>query len=137
MRESSFLLTPKSIAIIGAKEKEGSIGHAITSNILKDYKGSVFAVNPNVSAVLGKKTYKSILDVPEEIDLAVIAVKNTIVPAVLEECGKKKVRVAVVISAGFKEVGQEGEKLEQRLISISKKIWDQIDRSQLSWYNES
>jgi 4-hydroxybutyryl-CoA synthetase (ADP-forming) len=120
MTESVFL-SPKSIAVIGASDKEGSVGRAITSNIMKGYKGTVFPISPSRDTVFDQKAYKSVLDVPEEIDLAVIITKNTIVPTVLEECGKKKIQGAVVITAGFKEVDEEGKKLEQQLKDISKK----------------
>ncbi len=120
MIESVFL-SPQSIAIIGASENEGSVGRAITSNIINGYSGTVFPISPTRPTVFEKKAYKSVLDVPESIDLAVIITKNTIVPFVLEECGKKKIKGAVVITAGFKEVGEEGKKLEQQLKDIAKK----------------
>ena len=120
MTESVFL-SPKSIAVIGASDKEGSVGRAITSNIMKGYKGTVYPISPSRDKVFDQKAYKSVLDVPNEIDLAVIITKNTVVPIVLEECGKKKIQGAVVITAGFKEVDEEGKKLEQQLKDISKK----------------
>ena len=120
MTESVFL-SPQSIAIIGASDKEGSVGRAITSNIINGYNGTVFPISPTRPTVFEKKAYKSVLDVPESIDLAVIITKNTIVPFVLEECGKKKIKGAVVITAGFKEVDEEGKKLEQQLKDIAKK----------------
>ena len=117
----SVFLSPKSIAIIGASDKEGSVGRAITSNIMKGYKGTIYPISPTRETVFDKKAYKSVLDVPGKIDLAVVVTKNTIVPAVLEECGKKKLRGAIVITAGFKEVDEEGAKLEQKLKDIAKK----------------
>jgi len=125
MTESVFL-SPKSIAIIGASDKEGSVGRAITSNIMKGYKGTIYPISPSRDTVFDKKAYKSVLDVPGKIDLAVVVTKNTIVPAVLEECGKKKLQGAIVITAGFKEVDEEGAKLEQKLKDISKKYKLQI-----------
>ena len=120
MTESVFL-SPKSIAVIGASDKEGSVGRAITSNIMKGYTGTVFPISPTRDTVFDQKAYKSVLDVPDEIDLAVIITKNTIVPIVLEECGKKKIQGAIVITAGFKEVDEEGKKLEEQLKDIAKK----------------
>jgi 4-hydroxybutyryl-CoA synthetase (ADP-forming) len=120
MAESVFL-SPKSIAVIGASDKEGSVGRAITSNIMKGYKGTVFPISPTRDTVFDQKAYKSVLDVSDEIDLAVIITKNTIVPTVLEECGKKKIQGAIVITAGFKEVDEEGKKLEEQLKDIAKK----------------
>ncbi|HEX5457945.1 MAG TPA: 4-hydroxybutyrate--CoA ligase [Candidatus Nitrosotalea sp.] len=119
MSESIFL-SPKSIAIIGASDKEGSVGRAITSNILKGYTGKILPISPTRETVFDKKAYKSVLDVPEEIDLAVVVTKNDVVPAVLEECGKKKIKGAIVITAGFKEVNEEGAKLERKLAEIAK-----------------
>ena len=81
----SVFLSPKSIAIIGASDKEGSVGRAITSNIMKGYKGTIYPISPTRETVFDKKAYKSVLDVPGKIDLAVVVTKNTIVPAVLEE----------------------------------------------------
>ena len=119
MTESVFL-SPKSIAIIGASDKEGSVGRAITSNIMKGYTGKIFPISPTRDTVFDKKAYKNVLDVPEEIDLAVIITKNDIVPSVLEECGKKKMKGAIVITAGFKEVNEAGAALERRLGEIAK-----------------
>jgi len=75
MTESVFL-SPQSIAIIGASDKEGSVGRAITSNIINGYNGTVFPISPTRPTVFGKKAYKSVLDVPESIDLAVIITKK-------------------------------------------------------------
>jgi len=111
MSESVFL-SPKSIAVIGASDKQGSVGRAITSNIMNGYKGIVYPISPTRETVFDQKAYKSVLDVPDPIDLAVVITKNTIVPVVLEECGKKKIKGAIVITAGFKEVDEEGKKLE-------------------------
>ena len=79
----SVFLSPKSIAIIGASDKEGSVGRAITSNIMKGYKGTIYPISPTRETVFDKKAYKSVLDVPGKIDLAVIVTKNTIVPTVV------------------------------------------------------
>jgi len=120
MSESVFL-SPKSIAVIGASDKQGSVGRAITSNIMNGYKGIVYPISPTRETVFDQKAYKSVLDVPDPIDLAVVITKNTIVPVVLEECGKKKIKGAIVITAGFKEVDDEGKKLEQKLKDIATK----------------
>ena len=116
----SVFLSPKSIAIVGASDKEGSVGRAITSNILKGYTGKIFPINPTRETVFDKKAYKSVLDVPEEIDLAVVVTKNDVVPSILEECGKKKLKGVIIITAGFKEVNEEGAALERRLGEIAK-----------------
>jgi len=117
----SVFLSPTSIAIIGASDKEGSVGRAITSNIMRGYTGIIYPISPTRDTVFDKKAYKTVLDVSEQIDLAVIITKNTIVPTVLEECGKKGIKGAIVITAGFKEVDEAGAKLEQQLKEIAKK----------------
>jgi len=120
MSESVFL-SPQSIAIIGASDKEGSIGRAITANIMNGFKGTIYPITPTRPTVFDQKAYKSVLDVSDPIDLAVVITKNTIVPSVLEECGKKKIKGVIVITAGFKEVDEEGRKLENQLKEIAKK----------------
>ena len=125
MAESVFL-SPKSIAIIGASDKRGSVGATITSNIMNGFKGTVFPISPTRETVFYKKAYKTVLEVPKPIDLAVIVIKNTLVADVLEECGKKKVKGVIIITAGFKEVDEEGAKREQQIKDIAKKYNIQI-----------
>ncbi|MBP0119872.1 MAG: acetate--CoA ligase family protein [Nitrosarchaeum sp.] len=125
MAESVFL-SPKSIAIIGASDKRGSVGATITSNIMNGFKGAVFPVSPTRPTVFYKTAYKSVLDIPKPVDLAVIVIKNIFVADVLEECGKKKVKGVIIITAGFKEVDEEGAKREQTLKDIAKKYKIQI-----------
>ena len=115
----SVFLSPESIAIIGASDKEGSVGRTITSNIMNGFKGTVYPISPSRPTVFGKKAYKSVLDVPDTISLAVIVIKNVLVPTVLEECGRKKIGGAIVITAGFKEVDEEGARLERQLKEIA------------------
>ena len=118
---SYSILSPRSIAVIGATDKEGSVGHAITSNIVKDFKGLVFPVNPTKDSVFGIKSYKNVVEVPQEIDLAVIVTRNTTVPKIMEECGIKKVKGVIIITAGFKETGKEGAKLEDEVRTIAQR----------------
>ncbi|MFB5622585.1 MAG: 4-hydroxybutyrate--CoA ligase [Nitrosarchaeum sp.] len=125
MAESVFL-SPKSIAIIGASDKRGSVGATITSNIMNGFKGTVFPVSPSRPTVFYKTAYKSVLDIPKPVDLAVIVINNLLVADVLEECGKKKVKGVIIITAGFKEVDEEGAKREQKLKDIAKKYKIQI-----------
>jgi 4-hydroxybutyryl-CoA synthetase (ADP-forming) len=113
-------LAPRSIAVIGASEKPG-VGKAIFSNIMNGYKGKIYPITPSNPTVFGLKAYKSVLDVKEEIDLAVVATPNKIVPAVMEEVGKKKIRGAIIVSAGFKEADEHGARLEREIASIGKK----------------
>lgn len=125
MAESVFL-SPKSIAIIGASDKRGSVGSTITSNIMNGFTGTVYPVSPSRDTVFYKKAFKTVLDIPKPVDLAVIVIKNTLVADVLEECGKKKVKGVIIITAGFKEVDEEGAKREQQLKDIAKKYKIQI-----------
>jgi acetyltransferase len=116
------LFAPKSVAVIGASTRPDSLGRAVFRNILfHGYTGVVYPVNPKAKSILGVKAYPSILEVPDEVDLAVIIVPAKFVPQVLEECGEKGAKAAVVISAGFKEIGGEGERLEEELKEIAKR----------------
>jgi 4-hydroxybutyryl-CoA synthetase (ADP-forming) len=123
--EKRVFLSPQSITVIGASEKAG-VGNAIFSNIVNGYKGKIYPVNPSSSTVLGIKAYKSVLDVPEDIDLAVVATPNKIVPAVMEDIGKKKIKGAIIVTAGFKEVDEEGARLEKEIGSIAKSYGTRI-----------
>jgi acetyl coenzyme A synthetase (ADP forming)-like protein len=117
-RNITPLFEPKGVAVIGASAR-GGLGNAIVKNMQSlDYTGKVFAVNrggENIGNVLG---FKSILDIQDEIDLAIITVPSPFVLGIAEECGKKGVQAIVCITAGFKEVGEEGAKYEQQLIDI-------------------
>ena len=101
--------SPRGIAVIGATEREKTVGRATFENLLASpLSGRVYAVNPRHDAVLGVKAYPSVLDVPEPVDLAVIVTPSGVIPDLIRECGQKGVRAAIVISAGFKETGPEG-----------------------------
>ncbi len=116
----NIFLSPQSIAVIGASEKAG-VGKAIFSNIINGYKGKIYPVTPSNPTVSGLRAYKSVLDIPQNIDLAVIATPNRIVPAVMEEVGRKNIKGAIIVSAGFKEVDQQGALLEKEVAVIGKK----------------
>ena len=122
----SVILSPKSIAVIGASDKRGSVGATITSNIINGFQGTVYPISPSREKVFYKKAYKTVLDVPKPIDLAVIVIKNTLVAPVLEECGRKKIKGVIIITAGFKEVDEEGARREEEIKSIAKKYGIQI-----------
>ncbi len=116
------LFNPKSVAIIGASTKELSIGNVITKNLLHyEFKGSIYPINPKADEVRGVKAYKTIHDVPTSIDLAHISIPSKFVPQAVEDCGKKRVKFIIINSAGFKEVGEEGEALENEVVAIAKK----------------
>lgn len=118
---ASVFLTPRSIAVIGASDKPGSVGSTITKNIMNGFRGEIYPVSPTRRTVFDKEAYKSVLDIPNHVDLAVIVIKNVLVPGVLEECGQKGIKGAIVITAGFKEVDEEGAGLERQLRDIASK----------------
>jgi len=115
------LFNPRSIAIIGASLKKGKIGHDVLVNLKEyGYKGKLYPINPNDTEVMGFKAYPSVLDVKEEIDLAVFAIPASAVVEAMKECGDKGIKAAIVISAGFKETGPDGRKLELELAAAAK-----------------
>jgi acetyltransferase len=112
---------PKTIAMIGATEKEGAVGRTILSNLLHSKGRKVFPVNPQKSKILDLKSYPTIAGIPEHVDLAVVATPARAVPGVIEECGQAGVAGVVIISAGFKEIGEEGTLLENEIDRIRKR----------------
>ncbi len=112
---------PGAVAVVGASVTEGTVGKAIMVNLVREFKGVIYPVNPKYEEIFGLRTYKSCRELPEAPDLAVIAVPAKAVPQVIEECGGRGTKAAIVISAGFKEVGPEGEKLEKALVEAARK----------------
>lgn len=112
---------PRSVAVIGASARRGSIGYVIVKSLKDRFQGAVYPVNPKYREILGLKCYPRIEDVSGEVDIAVIAVPARIVPGVVSECGRKGVKAAIVISGGFKEAGEEGAKLEKMLVEEAAK----------------
>jgi 4-hydroxybutyrate---CoA ligase (ADP-forming) len=117
---NSIFFSPKSIAIIGASEKPG-VGKTIFYNIAKHFKGKIYPVTPSNPTVGGLTAYKNVLDIPDSVDLAVVAAPSKFTPAVMEEVGKKGIKGAIIVSAGFKEVDEAGAKLEREVGEIAKK----------------
>lgn len=116
------LLRPRSVAVIGASRRPGSIGAAIFRNLLTHgFEGPVYPVNPGAKVVQSVLAWPDITTVPDEVDLAVIAVPAKQVMAALEECGRKGVKGAVVITAGFKETGPEGAEREKQMREIARR----------------
>ena len=113
------LFNPSSIAVIGASKEPDKIGHIILENIKMTFKGEIYPINPTIEQILGLPTYSSVLDIEGDVDMAVIVLPADIVPSVLGECIKKKVKVAVIITSGFSEVGEAGRE-EGRAESSSK-----------------
>jgi len=115
------LLQPRSIAIVGASQDETKSGGMFVSRLLNDgYKGTIYPINNKEPEIMSLKSYPSILDVPGEIDLAVIAIPAQSVSQVMAECAKKGVRFAVVHSVGFSELGAEGKELEQQMLEAAR-----------------
>jgi acetyl coenzyme A synthetase (ADP forming)-like protein len=111
---------PKSVAVIGASREPRKFGHVIFKNFVEsEFEGKVYAVNPKAEKILGCPVHGSLMEIPGEVDLAVIAIPAPVVPSAVDDCLSKNVRAAVIISGGFKEVGEKGEKLE---LDIKNKI---------------
>ncbi|MEW5989083.1 MAG: CoA-binding protein, partial [Chloroflexota bacterium] len=116
------LFTPKSVALIGATEKTGSVGRTILWNLLTNsFSGVIFPVNPKRGNVLGIKAYPSVTAVPEPVDLAVVVTPAATVPGVIHDCAQAGVKGAIVISAGFKETGPAGWELEQQVLAEARR----------------
>jgi len=116
------IFNPKSIAVIGASRHKGKVGWEILHNLVEyGFQGKIYPVNPKADVVHSIRCYPSVLDIPDDVDLAVIVVPAAKTLEVMEECGKKGVKGSIVISAGFKETGERGAELERKLHSIAKK----------------
>lgn len=110
------IFRPRSVAVIGASEREGSVGRTLLWNLIRSpFGGTVFPVNPQRHSVLGIKSYRDIASVPEIVDLVIIATPAATVPQVIRECVAVGVKGAIIISAGFKEIGEQGAALEQEV----------------------
>jgi len=115
-----WLLKPQSIAVIGASRHPGTIGYLLLQCLTQSgFSGKVYPVNPNTDSLMSLKTYPSVLAIPGDVDMAVIAVSAKMVAKVADECGHKGVHTLVVISDGFKEVGPEGASREKELRDIT------------------
>jgi len=113
---------PRSIALIGAKDNLGSVGRTIMLNLMNGaFKGNLYPVNPKRNEVFGLKSYPNIASVPEKIDLAVIVTPAQTVPDLVEQCVDAEVKAAIIISAGFKELGEEGLLLEKEILKRAQK----------------
>jgi len=111
------IFKPENVAVIGATEKEGSVGRTILRNLITTpFGGTIFPVNPKRPNVLGIQAYKSVSDIPVSIDLAVVVTPAKIVPSIIDECIEKGIPAAIIISAGFKEIGKEGAELERQIL---------------------
>lgn len=133
MSEVKNFFKPSSVAIVGASSQEGKIGNVILNNILYGskenkqknsfggFKGKIYPINPKANEISGLKSYSSLADVPSKIELAVICVPPKAVKEVIQDCGRKEIKSAVIITAGFSETGKEGKKLEEELLAEARK----------------
>ncbi|MCP4600856.1 MAG: CoA-binding protein [Proteobacteria bacterium] len=116
MKDIQSIMSPKSVAVVGATNRPGSVGLSVFFNILRGgYKGVLYPVNPKARSVLSVRAFPTLSDIPDEIDMAVIIVPPQIIPTIIEEAAQKKVKGVVVITAGFKEIGGQGIELERQL----------------------
>jgi acetyl coenzyme A synthetase (ADP forming)-like protein len=116
------LFAPRSVAVIGATNRVGSVGQAVFANVFTHgYAGVVYPVNPKAPSVMSVKAFPTVLDIPDAVDLSIIIVPSALVPAVMEECGQKGIKAAIVITAGFKELGGAGVQAEQMVLEAARK----------------
>lgn len=121
------IFSPRNIAIVGASDEEGSVGYILMKNLTEPgYKGNVYPVNIRKPEILGFKAYKTVEQLPEVVDLAIISTPAKTVPEVLEQCGRAGISGIIIISAGFKEIGPAGKVLEDRILEIKKRYNLQI-----------
>lgn len=121
IRNLDRIFNPKSIALIGASDTVGKLGYTLFRNLTRcGFKGPVYPVNPKYKTVQGKKAFKSVTDIREEVDLAVIVTPLEVVPEVISGCAKKGILGAIIISAGGKETGERGRELEGRILKEAK-----------------
>ncbi len=117
------IFNPKRIAVVGASDRETSIGSKILRNISNTgFAGEVYVVNPFRQTVQGRIAYPSVSRIPEKLDLAVVATPAQTVPAIIEECGISGVKGVIIVSAGFREVGEAGAKLERQIVDSQRKF---------------
>jgi acetyltransferase len=114
------IFNPKTVAIVGATDKPNSVGRTLVWNLVSNpFGGSIYPVNPKRSQVLGIPAYPTLKSIPAEIDLAIIATPAATIPAIISECVEKGVKGAIIISAGFREIGPTGKELERQIKEIA------------------
>jgi len=116
------LFEPESIALFGASERANSVGAVVLRNLLEGkFRGTIFPVNPKHDSVQGQRCYRSVDEIGHSIDLAVVAAPAPAVPGIIEDCGRRGIRFAVILSAGFREIGRQGRELEDQVMSIARR----------------
>ena len=121
MNDMEYILSPKSVAVVGASNRPGSLGLAVFRNLIDGgYQGILYPVNPKAKSVQGVKAYPSITGIPDEVDMAVLIVPSERVESIIEESAHKGIKGCIVITAGFKEIGGPGVELEKRVRAVAK-----------------
>jgi acetyltransferase len=115
------LLRPSNVAVVGASANAEKVGYAVLNNIITGgFAGDIFPVNPKADQILGKKCYKTLSDIPQQVDCAVLVIKRDLVLDVLKECAEKSIKAVIVITAGFGETGEEGRRIQREMAQIAR-----------------
>ena len=113
---------PKGVVIIGASTSPEKLGYGVTRNLIQSgYKGAIHLVAQKSGEVFGKKIHTSLQEIPDPVELAILIIPTQVTPQAIEDCGRRGIQAAVIVSAGFREAGEEGAKLEQECIKVAQK----------------
>ena len=116
------LFNPRSIAVVGASATRGKLGNDVLRNLIESgFEGRIYPVNPRGGEILGQKVYRSVSEIANNVDVGIIVIPAKYVLAIVEECGKKGLKALVIITAGFKEIGHEGQEAEKKLGELAEK----------------
>ena len=119
MKDIDAIFSPESVAIVGASNTPGKVGHDIFANILRGgYTGTLYPVNPKARSILSVKSYPAISDIPDPVDLSIIILPPVAALAAVEESISKGIKGIVIVSAGFREVGGEGLEIENKIVAL-------------------
>ena len=123
--EMKCFFEPKSVAVVGASRNPLKFGHFLLKNLIDlGFEGKIYPVNPKADEVLGLKAYPSVDVIEDDVDLATIIVPASIVPHIMKDCSKKHVKGVVICSSGFREAGENGRRLEEKILAIAKNSGD-------------
>ena len=116
------LFTPRSVALFGASDRVDSVGGVVFKNLLSSgFKGKIYGINPKRETVQGEKAWASLDDIEDTVDLAVVATPAKSIPSIVEACGERGIRMMLILSAGFREIGAEGRRLEDRVTDLARR----------------
>ena len=115
------LFNPRSVAVIGATENWNKWGFSTFSSVLERFGGNVYPVNSRAESILGRKSFRRVTDIPEPVDLAVFVIPAAAIPSVMEDCAASGVKTGVIITAGFAETGEHGQKLQDEVVGAARK----------------